>query len=335
MKMLSPYNQRETDSMLTTNKEMHSAPLVSVVLPTFNRAGLLPRAMTTVLSQDYSNLELIVVDDGSTDNTPGIVAGLTDERVKYCRLEQQRGAALARNAGIGIAQGSLIAFQDSDDEWLPGKLSQQVRAIGARGDSLGFAYTSFWRERNGFRERVPSSSQVLRRASEFDRLLRGNYIGMPTLIVTRSCLEATGEFDETMHSLEDWDLMLRLARVAEGAFIDEPLVIVHESPSGVNSQGAGVMLRSLESIRRRYGSDFRRDKRADSEMYLAMAATSCRGTGLKSWHASVFQFARACIRDPSNTKAWVLLAASLTGPKSVIRLQDLRHRFASGGIDST
>jgi GT2 family glycosyltransferase len=301
--------------MLTSSEDSHSTLLVSVVLPTFNRASLLQRAMASVLNQDYYELELIVV--------------------RYCRLEEQRGAASARNAGIGIARGSLIAFQDSDDEWLPGKLRKQVDAIAAGGDSLEFVYTSFWREREGLRERVPSPSQISRHGNTFERLLRGNFIGMPTLMVTRSLVKSAGTFDETMQSLEDWDLVLRFSRVTEGLFIDEPLVLVHESSSGANSQVASCYLRSLEVIRCKHAPEFHRHRRADSEMYLAKATASCRGTGLRSWQASVSQCALACVRDPSNAKAWVLLAVSLTGPRSVVRLRSLRHRFASGSTSST
>jgi len=129
-------------------------------------------------------------------------------------------------------------------------------------------------------------------------------------------------------------LVLRLSTAAEGVFIDEPLVLVHESSSGVNSQGAAVMLRSLDAIRCHYALEFRRDRRADSEMHVAMATVYCRETGFKSCHACMSQLARACVRDPSNTKAWVLLAASLTGPESVVRLQGLHHRLASQTVDS-
>lgn len=306
-----------------------SAPSVSVILPTYNRATLLPRAMGTVLGQDYRDLELIVVDDGSTDGTSAIVRGIADQRVRYCRLGQRRGAAAARNAGIALARGNLIAFQDSDDEWLPGKLGKQVRAIAEGGGSLGYSYSSFWHETNVLRERIPSSLQIARHGSTFGRLLHSNFITTPALLVTRSCLELAGVFDETMRSLEDWDLVLRLSSVSDGTFIDEPLVLQHDSLSGVNSQGTEVMLASLNAIHRRYATEFRQDRHADAEMYLRMATVGTRGTGLSNWCACVKHYALACSCDPSDVKTWILLAMSLTGVGSVVRLRSLYRRFKS------
>ena len=307
-------------------------PSVSVILPTYNRATLLPRAMGTVLGQDYRDLELIIVDDGSTDSTSAIVRGIADQRVRYCRLEQRRGAAAARNAGIALARGNLIAFQDSDDEWLPGKLGKQVRAMAEGGGSLGYSYSSFWHQTNGLRERIPSSLQTARHGSTFHRLLHGNFIGTPTLLVTRSCLELAGVFDETMRSLEDWDLVLRLSRVAEGLFVEEPLVLAHDSLSGVNSQRTEVMLASLNAIHRRYATEFRQDRRADAKMYLCMAEVGTQGTGLSNWCACVKHYALACSCDPSDVKTGILLVASLTGLKSMVRLRRLFHRLKSGTV---
>jgi glycosyltransferase involved in cell wall biosynthesis len=201
---------------------MNTNPLVSVIVPTFNRALVLPRAIASVLKQDYGNLELIVVDDGSTDETERVVAALSDRRISYYRVEANRGPAAARNTGIVLARGDLIAFQDSDDEWLPGKLRKQVRTIAEEGDSAGFSYSSFWHEVNGLQQQIPSVSQITRRGNTFHRLLYGNFIGMPTLVVTRSCLELAGAFDETMRSREDWDLMLRLATCRRGVHRGTP-----------------------------------------------------------------------------------------------------------------
>jgi hypothetical protein len=233
-----------------------------------------------------------------------------------------------------LARGSLVAFQDSDDEWLPGKLSQQVRAIEEQGDSAGFVYTSFWHERNGFRERMPLPSQTSRRGSTFDRLLYGNFIGTPTLLVSRSCLQIAGTFDEVMQSLEDWELALRLSRVAEGIFIDEPLVLAHDTASGVNSQGVDITLASLKSIHHHCAVEFRRDRHANAEMHLAMGELCCRGTGARKWSEGVFHFAVACFCSPSEAKPWVLLTKSLTGRRSFARLRSLYHRFKSRTLDS-
>src|SRR5215218_7102231 len=94
-------------------------PAVSVVIPTYNRAPLLGRSIRSVLAQCYEDFEVIVVDDGSTDDTAEVVAGFRDARVSYVRLARNTGAGAARNVGIRLARGGFLAFQDSDDEWMP------------------------------------------------------------------------------------------------------------------------------------------------------------------------------------------------------------------------
>ena len=112
-----------------------AGPLVSVILPTFNRAATLPRAIMSVLDQSYRNLELLIVDDGSRDNTAEVVAGIRDPRLRYNPLEVNGGASSARNAGLREAKSDFIAFKDSADEWLAGKLEKQVRAAQAAGEA--------------------------------------------------------------------------------------------------------------------------------------------------------------------------------------------------------
>src|SRR5687768_5045704 len=105
------------------------APAVSVILPTYNRASLLTRSAGSVLAQSFSDLELIVVDDGSTEDVANAVAGLADPRVVYLRRDVRGGPAAARNSGVSRARGSYVAFQDSDDEWLLDKLQAQLAAL--------------------------------------------------------------------------------------------------------------------------------------------------------------------------------------------------------------
>ena len=120
--------------------------MVSVVLPTYNRAYILDRAVKSVLMQTYPYFELIIVDDGSTDQTQELVAGYQDERIIYLKMQENRGQARARNCGIGHARYDYIAFQDSDDIWNPEKLSKQVDAMLSAPPEVGFTikYDTTW-----------------------------------------------------------------------------------------------------------------------------------------------------------------------------------------------
>src|SRR5215207_1289449 len=115
--------------MPTGTSDSGTEPAVSVVLPTYNRAPLLGRSIQSVLGQSYGDFELLVIDDGSTDGTDGVVAAFGDPRVRYVQLERNRGAGAARSVGIRMSRGRFLAFQDSDDEWLPSKLMKQMSAF--------------------------------------------------------------------------------------------------------------------------------------------------------------------------------------------------------------
>ncbi len=126
------------------------APLVSVIIPTYKRPALLRRSVMSVLAQTYANLELIVVDDCSPDETPEVMGAFTDPRVRYIRLETNQKAGRARNAGIAAARGELIAFQDDDDLWLIEKLERQVAALHAAPPEVGLniaAYLRYFHDR--------------------------------------------------------------------------------------------------------------------------------------------------------------------------------------------
>lgn len=115
-------------------------PTVSVVIPTYNRAALLGRSIRSVLGQSYKDFELIVIDDGSTDETSHVVADFADPRIRYLPLPHNTGAGAARNAGVRVARGKFLAFQDSDDEWLPSKLAKQISAFESGPARLGMVY---------------------------------------------------------------------------------------------------------------------------------------------------------------------------------------------------
>lgn len=213
----------------TTNDDL---PLVSVVIPTYNRADLLPESVESVLSQDYPNFEVIIVDDCSTDSTPEVIESLVErdpDRVESMRLPENRGPAAARNAGIRAARGSLIAFQDSDDLWLPGKLTAQVEAL-RRHPECGLCYG---KALVATAEGVPTSevyggSGRGRTGDSFEAMLRYHAIYGPTLMVRSSAFRNVGLFDEVLRTAEDTDLFLRLALRHRAVYLSRPLALVRQ-----------------------------------------------------------------------------------------------------------
>jgi len=204
------------------------APDVSVVLPAFNRAGSLREAMDSVLAQEGPTLELIVVDDGSADTTAEVAAAHPDPRVRLIRLESNRGATVARNTGIAAARAPWVAFQDSDDVWLPGKLAAQCARTGP--PEVVAVYCAMRIEdpdgvsRAGSRI-LPGPGVRLREGKILPSLLRDSFVSTQTLMVRRDVLERLGGFDPALPALQDWELMLRVAGAGTVAFVPDPLVV--------------------------------------------------------------------------------------------------------------
>lgn len=235
-------------------------PLISVVLPSFNRADTLPRAIDSVLNQSYRNLELIVVDDASTDGTQDLLLGISDNRVKSIVLEHNSGGSRARNHGVHMAQGNYIAFQDSDDEWCSEKLLIQMEKL--REDQNAVAcFCPFVRELSGTKRTfgVTGSHGDVDLVS---RLLAGNFIGTPTLILKREIFWSVGGFDDTLPRYQDWDLVLRLALQGnEFCCTREELVRVYNAPNSISTDPMSE-IEAIGRILRKHSSAFYGEPRA-------------------------------------------------------------------------
>lgn len=220
------------------------APLVSVVLPTYNRARLIARAVRSVLQQSYPFLELIVVDDGSTDGTDAVVRAFRDPRLRFFRLARNRGPAAARNEGIRHARGELLAFQDSDDEWLPQKLARQVPALLAAPPGVAMVYGSVVRVAANGRERC-FAAPVFTPEDEttFDRALALGVggIAMPACLIRREAFLEVGGFDEHLRCLEDTELFIRLARHYRFQYLEPPLVRYYATPDSISLNDAALI----------------------------------------------------------------------------------------------
>ena len=203
-------------------KNRHS-PLVSVVLPTFNRGWTVNHAIDSVLVQDDPALELIVVDDGSTDDTPHRLAAY-ESRIRVIRQANQ-GVSAARNAGIRAASGDLIAFLDSDDAWLPDKVAAQVAFFNDHPLSRICQTEEIW-IRNGVRVN-PGKRHRKAGGMIFERSLALCLVSPSAVMLRRSLLDEVGLFDPVLPACEDYDLWLRIAWKYPIDLIDRPLIVKH------------------------------------------------------------------------------------------------------------
>ena len=194
--------------------------LVSVIIPTYNRRDLLPGAIRSVLEQDHENVEILVIDDGSTDDTGDAVAAIADKRINYHRIDH-RGRSAARNYGISVARGEYVAFLDSDDIFLPGKISYQLGFMIEKNAQI--SHTSYLRHdtRNGDKMLVDTSYYD---GNVYPRIISHCPIATPTVMIRRSFLEQYQlRFSERLDIGEDVCLWIDIAKKTQWHAIKEPL----------------------------------------------------------------------------------------------------------------
>jgi glycosyltransferase involved in cell wall biosynthesis len=252
-------------------------PRVSIIVPVFNRAQTVGRAVASAMAQTFADWELIIVDDGSDDDLAAATAAFPDERLRVLRHERNRGAAAARNTGIGAAHAPLIAFLDSDDEWLPAKLARQVDAIERAGPRLGALCTAFrlQRTRTGHSEdRYPSAARGWPA-----QLLDGCFVSPgTTLLARRECFDTVGLLDESLARFEDWDWLLRLVEHYDFDCLPEILATIHAGapprPSIIDKATRDFEARQRSRIGKRAGAKGLRRLRASLALERSNAALS-------------------------------------------------------------
>lgn len=223
-------------------------PTVSVIIPTYNRASMLKEAIQSVLDQTFSDYEIIVVDDGSTDDTREVVNELNRPigKVRYL-YQDNRGRSAARNRGFREASGDYIAFLDADDKFLQDKLRKQVQALENNPD-FGMAYSyAIIVDDNGKMIRGGRYTKTRLSGWIYPEMLfiKGTIITTPTVMVRTRVLGEIGAFDETMHTCEDLDLWRRIARHYKVLQIEEPLSVVRYRQNETPPLSEWVGARSL------------------------------------------------------------------------------------------
>ena len=220
---------------------------ISVIIPTYNRAHLLPRCLDSVIAQKLRSHEIIVVDDGSTDSTRDLV------RRNYPGIklisQENRGVSAARNAGIGAAQGDWLAFLDSDDAWLPGKLGRQAQTVLDNPDVNIIHTDEIW-IRNGVRVN-PHLKHRKYGGSIFRRCLPLCVISPSSVMIHRRVFDRVGLFDETLPVCEDYDLWLRICALMPVAFVPEPLITKYGGhPDQLSTRYRGMDRYRIKSLDR-------------------------------------------------------------------------------------
>jgi glycosyltransferase involved in cell wall biosynthesis len=197
-------------------------PKVSVIIPTYNRAKLVERAINSVLVQTFKDFELFIIDDASTDNTKQIVKKFRDERIKIIHHQKNKGGSAARNTGIKTAIGEYIAFLDDDDEWIPTKLEKQMRFFERCKRNVGLIYS--WAEIIDEKKDLFVKSQSKVKGTFLREILERSFLISSTVIVKKACFHSVGLFDENFISCQDREMWTRIATRYEVELLPECLV---------------------------------------------------------------------------------------------------------------
>jgi glycosyltransferase involved in cell wall biosynthesis len=300
-------------------------PHVSVILPVYNRASSVERCVRSVLSQSFADFELIAVDDASTDQSVRAIESIRDPRLRLMRHERNAGPSAARNTAIRSAKGRFLALIDSDDEWLPEKLTAQLALITESGGNLcGCEYFAL---ENGATRRWELPVAVSWREELHTRCELANGT---TLVVRRECAEEVGLLDESLRLYEDWDWVLRLVQRSQLRIVHQPLARVRvgtHRPAKLFAESARRFLVKHATEFQRLGRKHWRRVRAKHFEYVAANAFLNREYGLASTYL-VKSFLANPWQNPLRLAALLLAPIDvLAGTSLVGRAMKLQRRL--------
>ncbi|WP_286242688.1 glycosyltransferase family 2 protein [Methanobacterium ferruginis] len=286
----------------------HNKPLVSVIIPTYNRADSIGESIISLLNQTYTNFEIIIVDDGSTDKTEGVIKKFKDNRIKYVKHEKNKGVAHALNTGIKESNGVFISFLGSDDEWLPQKLDKELKVFQHSNSKLGVVYSGLWQLRGDKKTYMPSATFRKKEDNIHEELLNGNFVNGLSL-VKKECFENVGVFDEKLPCLVDWELYIRISKYYHFKFVDEPLIVAPISDDSI-SVNAAKLVNAHKLILEKHKKDFIDHKRALAKTYGYIGSWLCLDG--KSKNARTY-FIKAINMDPFYINSYFAILSSFFG----------------------
>lgn len=279
-------------------------PTVSIIIPTYNRAGILPRAIDSVINQTFEDFELIVVDDASTDGTAAVVDEYDDERITYICHETNAGNGTARNTGISNSTGTYVAFLDDDDVWLPTKLERQVAVFEQSPQSVGLVYCwmNYYHGDELIERRHPTlQGDILR-----EMLDKNAITSASTIMVRRTAIDTVGKFDTDIPRGVDTDFIRRIAKAYQVEYVPEVLVEYntgheYDRVSDFDESGLRAAIEGSKAKFEKFPAAFEQypEMKASTLAYIG----ACYGM-LGEWKPTAVYFGRAVRITPLSPKVY-------------------------------
>lgn len=299
-------------------------PCVSVIMPTCERPHLINRAVESVLSQTFKDLELIIIDDASKDETREQVLKNSDPRIHYIRHESRKGGAAARNTGIRIAKGNYLAFLDDDDEWFPNKLQLQIDLLENSSSKVGLVYSGYLMVDQITGKQIGSHTPI-HKGDLLGDLLLYNWVGSTSSVLLRKeCLNRVGFFDEKLPIFQDYDLWIRLAKEFHFSYIKDPLLVYYVHGERISTRPEGFR-RGLEILQSKLGNSHPNLKENYRYRYLRLGILYCLNGEHKKGRQAYYQ---AIKLFPFRLKPYGIFLLSFFGPKMLRKILSLRAEGA-------
>lgn len=280
-------------------------PLVSVVIASYNMGQYIAQAVDSILSQTWSNLEVIVIDDGSQDNTPAVMQSyVSDKRIRYFRTDNQ-GQPKAKNYGLKLATGDFIAFCDADDFWESNKLEVQMPLFENLNVGIVYSEISNIDENNKRYMKPPVYKRYT--GSVTDQLLIRNFVPFGTSVIRRQCILQNGIFDEQFRMGIDWDLWLRYSLDWEFAYTPERTYVYREWAGQMSNNYRGrydFAFQILNSFVNKHGHRLNKSqlKKAWADMYIGKGNTYAKNE--KTFREPFRYIVKGLSMDPANVGGW-------------------------------
>lgn len=298
--------------------------LISVIITTHNRAELLKRAIESVKTQTYDNVEIIVVSDGSTDNTDEVVAEHTkgDNRVSYYKYSPSKGANYARNLGASKSNGKYIAFLDDDDAWHTDKAEKQ-HAVFTSAPSIGLVTSGFhfiYVNQGSETNYIPMPSKNC--SNEI--LIKNTIGGTPGVMVRRDVFFEAGGFDEELMALQDYDMWVRVSQISDVGVVNEPLTDVYDYFDETKiSNNTARYIKAYERIESKYDSLFKRLTPAENMLRIYNFSMLIAKKGLRNQNRGVvFNYAIKALKAKFSTTPFVVMLLSVLPYSIVLKVKN-------------